>query len=792
MNSLRWELKFAGLLLAASLAACGGSSSDPVPVPVVPVPATTDVKTTVVDGAIKNALVCLDKNLNGKCDADEAPRKTDASGNVTLTVLNTDLGKYPIVAVVGTDAIDAENGPVTQAYTMSAPADKVAVVSPLTTLVQQTVATTGASSADAAKSVQDATGITVSLFEDFTKVPAPTDGSIGAASVARMVVVTTQAQSAAIAGTLGSTAVDGSAITQADLDKASQNKVLEMLPALVTALSDPAVRNAAAADKEAALASAASALVASSGLTPAAVATVVAINNQTSSNTPVVVTPPVAGFNLASLTFTDASNYFTRVFSSSLAQNTPDAGNNVKYVERRTRSIAGNVAKWGTGSDPARGSDLHWNGSAWVNCPINFENTNSVRDAQGNSVYTYCDGAETGKSNRATFNIEGKTLAEVYASVRAAGYTNLTIADASVLGTATFPTGSALLYQSSTALTEAFSYYPGSARPVGLSNVVTQYSAAVSAGGVATGQAAGTACNSAEFKNTNGANSTTLEGLIGAMTGTPCVFAQGSFTYNGVKTTSPDASDEAWGNSTVSLGSIGTAPVGTGATAPGFYSGNTKLRAAFKGTGDKAVTYYACKERFNNGGTRNCTAIGSGSYAISTLGDARVLTLNNLPLQAAPLNYTRVFVERGGLIYSGYQSKPAVSNSARLNTVAATALLGKLGLTADDPASPVALTAGSYQGTWDLHDEADPNDGGNTLFVNGDGSVKCQDGWDSSFFNCTLTISNPATGAFALAHSDGTGATASGTLGFLTGSASGGFHDPTNVPVDGNFTGHRR
>jgi hypothetical protein len=107
-----------------------------------------------------------------------------------------------------------------------------------------------------------------------------------------------------------------------------------------------------------------------------------------------------------------------------------------------------------------------------VNCSINFENTSSARDAQGNSVYNHCDGAETGKTNRATFDIAGQTLADVYAQVRAAGFTNLTIADTAVLGSATFPTDAKLFYQTSTPLTEAISYYPGSGNPVGLSNVV--------------------------------------------------------------------------------------------------------------------------------------------------------------------------------------------------------------------------------------------------------------------------------------------------------------------------------
>jgi len=787
MNNFRLELTCCSAALLLAIAGCGGGGggSDTAATPVA---TTTNVSTTVVDGAIKNAVVCLDKNSNGKCDSDEVQGKTDAAGTVTLAVPNADVGKYPIVAVVGTDAVDADNGPVTVAYTMSAPADQTGVVSPLTTLVQQTVASTGTTTAAAAKAVQDATGLTVSLFQDFTKVAAPTDGSPSAATVARMVVVTTQQQASTIASTVGTTAIDGTTITQADLDKAIQKKLLELLPDLVTALSDPAVLAATApAAKEAALLAAATTLVTTSGLTPAALATVVAINNQAAAPTTAASASPVASYSLRSLSFTNATNYLARVFTGSAAQNTPDANNNVKYVDRRWRNVGGSIAKWGTGSDPLRGADLHWNGSAWVNCPINFENTSSVRDAQGNSVYNFCDGVETGKGARASFDVSGKTMADVYAQVRAAGYTNLTIDDPAVLGSASFPAGSALLYQASTALTTAISYYPaGLGNPAGTSNVVAQYSAAVSAGGTASQQAAGVGCNSAET-NTNGTNSTTLEGLIAAMTGTPCVYAQGSFVYGNVTYTS-DVPNEWWSNSTVSLGTIGTALTGSG-PAPGYYTTNTRLRAAFKGTGANAVTYYACRERFFNPSTRNCTAIGTGSYTIATLGDARVMSFNNLPVQTAALNYTRVFVERGGLVYFGYQSKPVVTNTARLNTIGANALLTQLGITPEDPSVPLALTAASYQGTWDLV----PTGGTSatrTVFIGSTNVTSCQNRLTLAPYACTLTITDPATGAFTF--SDGTGVTASGVASFIHGTATGTYHDPAAAPTDSTFTAYRR
>jgi len=790
MNILRlerWQLTCCSASLLLAIAGCGGGGGGGGDTSTTPVATTTNVSTTVVDAAIKNAVVCLDKNSNGKCDSDETQGKTDAAGAVTLAVPNADLGKYPIVAIVGTDAVDADNGPVTVAYTMSAPADQTGVVSPLTTLVQQTVASTGATTAAATKAVQDATGLTVSLFQDFTKVAAPTDGSPSAATVARMVVVTTQQQASAIASTVGTTAIDGTTITQADLDKAIQKKLLELLPDLVTALSDPAVLAATTpAGKEAALLAAATTLVTNSGLTPAALATVVAINNQSTSPATAASASPVASYSLRSLAFTNATNYMARVFTGSAAQNTPDASN-VKYVDRRWRSVGGSIAKWGAGNEPMRGADLHWNGSAWVNCPINFENTSSVRDAQGNSVYNYCDSAETGKGTRATFDVSGKTMADVYAQVRAAGYTNLTIDDPTVLGSASFPTGSALLYQASTALTTAISYYPaGLGNPAGTSNVVAQYSPAVSAGGTASQQATGVGCNSAET-NTNGTNSTTLEGMIAAMTGTPCVYAQGSFVYGGVTYTS-DVPNEWWSNSTVSLGTIGTAVTGSG-PAPGYYTTNTRLRVAFKGTGANAVTYYACRERFVNPSSRNCTAIGTGSYTIATLGDARVMTFSNLPVQTAALNYTRVFVERGGLIYYGYQSKPAVSNTARLNTIGANALLTLLGITPEDPSVPLALTAMSYQGTWDLV-PAGGTSATRTVFIGATGTSSCQNRTTLAAYACTLTITNPATGAFTF--SDGAGATANGVASFINGSATGTYHDPAATPTDSTFTAYRR
>lgn len=779
LGKLAFALTGAAMLTVAGCGGGGGVDSTPAPPPAA---AKTSVPVTVVDGAIEKATVCLDKNLNGVCDPSEPSGKTDIDGKVTLQIDSADANKYPILAVVGTDAVDKDHGPVKTPFTMQTPADKPAVVSPLTTLVQSVIANTGANSADAEASVKAQTGLNVSLFADFTK--DSTADSQAAGTVARMVVLTTQQQSTLLSSTVGSSAIDGAVIKQSDLDKIIQNRLLEILPALLTAMADPSVQNAAPADKDAALLAQANTLVNSpdTGIPTTAVTTLVAINNQTASPT-VVAETPAAGGTLRSLNFKDSANWSVRALVSTLAQNTPDASNNVKYVSRRYNSVGGAVAAWNNGSSPNRQADLHFNGASWVGCTLNSENTSTVRDAKGNSSYNDCDKMETGSSNRAVFDIADRPMIDVYNQITAAGYTNLSIASAAtVLGTAKFPAGAKLFYQSNTPLTTAVAYYPGS------SNYVTQYSAAVSAGGVASTQGAGVGCNSSEFTPTGGTASATLEGMISAMTGTPCVFAQGKFTYNTILYTSPDPIDEAWGNSTVSLGNIGNAPVGTGATAPGFYSGNTKLRVAFKGTGTNPVTYYACKERFNNGTPRNCTAIGTGSYTIATLGDARIMTLSNPPLIASGLGYQRVFVERSGKVYLGYQNNTTTTNTARLNLAATNALASQLGVPTVNPEVPLALSRTSYSGEWVVSDPV-AADGSTTIRIDGNGNVTCT--WIDSTGNgtdpCTLSFTDLATGAFTLTDNYGI---ATGTLNFLTGAASGTFADTDGS--SGSFMGVRR
>lgn len=748
----------------------------------------TPFSTTVIDGAILNALVCLDKNANGVCDAGEPQGRTNASGNVTFNIAVADAGKYPVLAVVGTDATDADTGAITTPYVMTAPADQPAVVSPLTTMVQQVIATTGASTTDAAASVQGSLGLNASVFQNYTNATAPTDGSQNPATAARLIVVTTQQQTVAVSSTVGTTAADSTVITQAMLNQAIQKKLLELLPALVTALNDPAVTSATTPTlKEAALLAAANTAVAASGLTISTIPTVVAVNNQTSAPPPAVAAP-AEGFNLANLDFTDSNNFYARFQAWTLAQATPDSNSLTRWMDRRFSNVAGNLAKWSTGGNPSRQSDLSWNGSAWAVCELEQANTASVRDAQGNSNYNYCNNRETGTSNRAVFDVSGQTMLSVYNSMVAEKYANIKIANATTaLGSTVFPTGSKEFIQTVTPLTNAIAYFPGASYPAGTSNVMTQYSAGVAAGGITANQGAGVGCNSVEWTapGAAGTNSTTFEAMTPVKSGTPCVNAAGTFVYNSV-TYNSGLPNEAWGNSTISMGVLGTVALNTGTTAPGYYSGNTAFRAAFTGT--NTVVYYACQQRFTDGSPRNCASIGTGTYTISTLGDARVMRFNNLPAQMTQLTFAQVLVERGGKIYYGYQNRPIVTNSSRLNRVAAEAMLTQLGLPGPFAPiiDPIVLTAASYRGSYAVTSPTGTTGNGGILFVNNNMTSSCFDLLTRTSSTCTLTINDPATGAFTTVNGANTN---TGTVNFMTGAVSGTWTDGVQTTA---FVGQRR
>jgi hypothetical protein len=666
------------MAVAAALSACGGGSDTPASTPSTPVgptPVSKSVPVKVIDGAIKNALVCLDKNTNGACDEGEPFARTDAGGNATLSVPEADARKFPMLALVGTDAVDADFGPVTTAFSMTAPADKPAVVCPLTTPVQVRAQSAGVSSTEAEAFLKAQSGLSASLFADYTTAPASDTAAGDAKVLARLIVLSSQAQTSSALGAIGQKDASGATITKADIEKTVAGSLIDNLAILGAAAVDPAVRNAG--DASAAYKVVVDDLVASKPVTKEAVIAKLGIERLAAAEASAAPTTsaPAPSASLRMLVFKDINNYYARFFAATAADNTPDANGLVRNYETRAEGVNGVFREWGFGSTYERRGDLHWNGANWVDCPIDFRNTNTVRDATGNNTYNYCDGFERGTSRQASVDIAGRTLTSVVNDIRAfpgessgRNYSEFGPANLSLLGSATFPTGSKLLYVTNNPTSTALSY------DVQASGIVVLNSAAVAAGGDArTGSGVSPACGSITPTtpvSSYTSQATTLEAMTAANRGTPCLYNP-STDGNGSSGTRNDW----WSNSTLSVGTLAGYYTNLPAGTANYYTRDANLRVAF--TGANAVTYYLCQVR-TGGSTRNCDNIGSGGYSISTVGDARVMSFTNQPALAGKLTYSCILVERGGKVYYGYVSKPVSSDGVRLNLPAANALIKQL------------------------------------------------------------------------------------------------------------------
>lgn len=641
-----------------SLAACGGgggstADSGPVDNPPPPVVATTPVSITVVDGPLKNATVCLDTNLNGACDAEEPSGKTDASGSVTLQVPDADVGKYPILAVVGTDAIDADTGAVPVPFTLKAPADAPGFVSPLTTLVQAHVETSGGSTSEAAEAIKDKLGLGVSPLDDFTKGTG--DSSRQAGNVARLIVVTTQTQRTATADAKGT---DGQALTPAQIDAAINARLLQMLPSVILAVLDsPALSSGTAtqAEKEAAILAAAGQVAAESGLTKDNIGLVAAIAAQPSAadSTTEAATDTLS---LRWFQFTDLNNFMYRVFRATAAQNTPDADGKRHFTEYRERKIAGVQSEWGDGLNNWTRPQIYWTGTEWFDCPTNFVHEATPFNAAGESDSLYC-GSQKTRAKRYARDISGLKIIDVVKEIRAYplldsvgnnfaawGPDPAQAAVQAALGATAFPAGSKLIYHTSTDLANP-EYYdrtnsgratiPLASDP--MNPDTTKWRTATLAEFTAwnTGDLTGT------VTEVNGNNARVLLNR-------DYVKADGSAAYKRYMV--------------------------------GFDSAALKARF-YECEGDMATRSLSPprSSTLYIDGKSTCKAILDTTYTIAARGDGKVLRFAAQPTQLGNVTY-RIFVERNSITYVGGQDKPQVSNQQRLNMQAADALGASLGL----------------------------------------------------------------------------------------------------------------
>lgn len=712
------------LLWLALLAACGGGSQTPVTVPAA---ATATISGKAVDGPLQGATACYDINDNGNCDAAEPSfGPTDAEGAFRITVPLTEAGRHRVVVMVPASAIDKDTGTaVGSAFTLRAPAsgngaDHSVFVSPLTTLVLAHMERHGTTLADAVELVRTQAGLALSPLADFTA--GSSNDHRHAALVARLVQLAALAQTDELRALVGTTDRTGTLITQAVLDAEVASSLIGALPAVAGAAIDPALAAASGSTLQDLLGVLARALVAQVGLSNAqlqAGATAVAL-----AEPPFV--PGVASAALTSLSYTDQDNWFMRTLQSSAEDNIPDAQNRTRYYDVRTESFSTSIGAQGRSYSYAAGgnvdfpSDLHFNGTAWVSCSLTSRFVSGLRDAQGRHTYNFCDSLEQGNGLRKTVDISGRSMLAVVrdlirsfpGSSQGIAYANWGPADLGLYGSAVFPAGSNLQYQTNTVTQTAAFYNPD------ITSAVTAFNAAVAAGGDVRVNPALACADPLQNITTAMTPVVSLEDLIARNPGKACIFNQGGAT--------PDFSlnpNEWWGNSTVSLGNLANTndrPVNTG----NYYSRTARLRVSFAASGNR-VTFYRCFSRTSDASARNCSVLGIGTRSIQTQGDARVMSFSVMPALAQKLGNPRVFIERGGSVYFGNKSPVGrVTTDVRLNLPAANAVLEQIGLPRIRPVSQPGTATGAraaalatLKGAWG---GADPIGGFASVFRWGD------------------------------------------------------------------------
>lgn len=139
---MKFSKSIAALSLAVSVAVwltgCGGGDDATSTV------ASTDTTTlsgTVADGYLVGAKVCLDKNYNDVCDADEPFVITDGTGKYTFTLPSMSATELPILVEADENTTDLDtNTTIGEKWHFKAVSGQSSFISPLSTLVAQAIA----------------------------------------------------------------------------------------------------------------------------------------------------------------------------------------------------------------------------------------------------------------------------------------------------------------------------------------------------------------------------------------------------------------------------------------------------------------------------------------------------------------------------------------------------------------------------------------------------------------------------------------------------------------------------
>ena len=188
------------LLTACGGGGGGGSSS------------SVSIAGAVIDGYIEGAVVCLDVNGNGTCDAAEPQTVTDSNGKYSISYSDSTKGLH-VLTVVPSTAKDKDDLGLTlaqagkTAFTLLAPAPTTSStevhVTPLSTMVSQEMVATGSTNAASVETqLKTQLGISSNLLNYDFKASTSTANTNAAA----LAVAITQAISAAQTSLAGSDA----------------------------------------------------------------------------------------------------------------------------------------------------------------------------------------------------------------------------------------------------------------------------------------------------------------------------------------------------------------------------------------------------------------------------------------------------------------------------------------------------------------------------------------------------------------------------------------------------------
>lgn len=130
--------------------------------------AASAISGKAADGYLQGAVVCFDINENKACDPGEPQTETGAGGAFTISATAEQASHPLVVEIIAGETIDEDNPdtPIAEAYTLSAPPGYT-FVSPLTTLVQNELESSGGSVDDAEAAIKTLLGTSLDLSADY-------------------------------------------------------------------------------------------------------------------------------------------------------------------------------------------------------------------------------------------------------------------------------------------------------------------------------------------------------------------------------------------------------------------------------------------------------------------------------------------------------------------------------------------------------------------------------------------------------------------------------------------------